>query len=96
MSDADKPRPISEMDSKTWLTFFFGIQTAERQHLLDTWDPVLFEGQPDSEEPKPDFIDRYLIPANAGEEPRKSEQSESSIMDEILPDMDFFDDDSNE
>ena len=69
-----------------------GVQNAERQHLLDTWDPVIYEGKQDDETPVPAFIDRYLVPSATS----RSEQSESSLMDELLPDMDWSADDLDE
>ena len=71
------------------------MQTAERQHLLDTWDPLIYEGQQDSEESAPAFIDRYLVPQSLEAPVRRSQQAETSLMDEILPDMDIFDDDAD-
>jgi hypothetical protein len=37
------------------------VQSEEREHLIDTFDPSLYEGEKDVEVDKPDYLDKYLV-----------------------------------
>ena len=65
-----------------------GLQTDERQHLLDTWDPSIYEGVHDDEADKPpeDFLSSLLVLGESGE-PEVARQEED-FMQDILPDLD--------
>lgn len=64
------------------------VQPPERQHMIDTWDPKLYEGTPDVEPEYEDYMDRFLAISEktADDEEDQSEMDTvgSAFVDELL------------
>ena len=72
------------------VTLYFSLQSPERQYMVDTWDPELFEGQEDPDPPKDDYLDQFLAISEqtADQEDQAVEESEGqAFVDELLLDM---------
>ena len=67
------------------------MQSEERQHLLDTFDPSLYEGEKDSEEQQPDYMDKFLVLSEDTSDLVPVEGQSNDFVADIMPDLSDFD-----
>ena len=65
------------------------LQSPERQHQIDTWDPALYKGTPDPEVEYEDYLDKFLAISEKTAELEEQEEGEldtvgSAFVDELL------------
>lgn len=65
------------------------VQSEERQHLLDTFDPGLYEGVEDQVEVRPDYMNNYLVLSE--ETPELVPSGSNEFVSETMSDSSEFD-----
>lgn len=66
--------------------------------MVDTWDPELFEGERDPEEPEVDYLDQFLALSEETadwEDKEADDDGGQAFVDELLMDMGSDDDEED-